>query len=150
MLLSNRGDEICGLGLDSKTGSRVPSTCTYFPDCFSKCAKTISFYPCVTAVVICSNFSSLASSVPGLDKSAIIGHLDGFKSFLLQVLSDAGPANKIWVSCYRAITDGRDGAEFYSRCAEKKGTVTIVRSDDYIFGGYTDEDWAKSQGKNTP
>ncbi|XP_078345359.1 neuropilin-1a-like [Oculina patagonica] len=87
-----------------------------------------------------------ASSVPGLDKSAIIGHLDGFKSFLLQALSDAGSTDKIWVPCYRAITNGRDVAEFYSRCAGKEGTVTIVRSDNFIFGGYTDKDWDESRG----
>lgn len=101
---------------------------------------------CITAVIIWSHFSSLALSVPGLEKSAIIGHLDGFKSFLVQALRDTGPKDKIWVPCYRALTDGRDVAEFYSRCARKKRTVTIVRSDNYVFGGYTDNDWDESRG----
>ena len=83
--------------------------------------------------------------MPGLAKSAIIGHLDGFKSFLLEALRDVGLPDKIWVPCYRAVTDGRDVAQFYSRCAGEK-TVTIVRSDNYIFGGYTENNWDKSRG----
>ena len=87
-------------------------------------------------------------SVSGHDfeKSAIIGHLEGFKRFLTQALNDAGAEDEIWIPCYRAFTDGRDVAEFYSRCAGKGLTVTIVRSDNYIFGGYTEKDWGSSLG----
>ena len=81
-----------------------------------------------------------------LEKSAIIGHLGRFKTFLTQALNDAGVEDEIWIPCYRAFTDGRDVAEFYSRCAGKMMTVTIVRSDNYIFGGYTDKKWGSSLG----
>lgn len=91
---------------------------------------------------------SLLGSVSGhdLEKSAIIGHLEGFKTFLTQALNDAGGEDKIWIPCYRAFSHGRDVAEFYSRCAGKGMTVTVVRSDNYIFGGYTEKDWGSSLG----
>lgn len=88
----------------------------------------------------------MSVSVHNLEKSAIVGHLEGFKSFLTQALNDAGEEDKIWIPCYRALTNGRDVAEFYSRCAGKGETVTIVRSDNYICGGYTDKDWGSSLG----
>ena len=81
-----------------------------------------------------------------LEKSAIIGHLEGFKTFLTQALNDAGVEDKIWIPCYRKFTDGRDVTEFYSNCGGKGMTVTIVRSGNYIFGGYTDQDWGNSLG----
>ncbi|KAJ7390088.1 hypothetical protein OS493_027118 [Desmophyllum pertusum] len=44
---------------------------------------------------------------PSLEKSAIVGHLSGFKLFLLKALADAGKKDRIWVPCYRALTDGK-------------------------------------------
>ncbi|KAJ7390089.1 hypothetical protein OS493_027119 [Desmophyllum pertusum] len=78
------------------------------------------------------------STGPSLEKSAIVGHLSGFKLFLLKALADTGTKDRIWVPCYRALTDGKDVREFYKRCAGRV-TLTIVRVENYIFGGYTDK-----------
>ncbi|KAJ7390097.1 hypothetical protein OS493_027128 [Desmophyllum pertusum] len=83
------------------------------------------------------------STGPSLEKSAIVGHLSGFKLFLLKALADTGKKDRIWVPCYRALTDGKDVREFYKRCAGRV-TLTIVRVENYIFGGYTDKDWSSS------
>ena len=82
----------------------------------------------------------------GLEKSAIIGHLPSLKSSLLQELKTVRGKDETWMPCYRAIVNGRDVAEFYSKCGEKGATVTIVRVDNYIFGGYTGIDWNRAQG----
>ena len=64
----------------------------------------------------------------------------------MSALKDHDQKAKIWVPCYRAVTDGRDTSVFHARCAGKGATVTIVRVDKYIFGGYTDVDWGSSLG----
>lgn len=85
-------------------------------------------------------------SAPALEKSAIIGHLSTLKSSLLQTLHTARGKNDIWVPCYRALVDGRDIENFYSKCGEKEATVTIVRVNNYIFGGYTEVGWNEVRG----
>ena len=81
-----------------------------------------------------------------LEKSAIIGHLSSLKSSLLGKLRTAHGKNNTWVPCYRALIDGRDIESFYSKCGEEKETVTIVRVNNYIFGGYTDVGWSEVRG----
>ena len=48
---------------------------------------------------------------------------------------------KNWRLCYKASQEGCNANEFHSRCDGKGPTVTIVRVQDYIFGGYTDISW---------
>ncbi|KAL9951602.1 hypothetical protein ACROYT_G044297 [Oculina patagonica] len=45
------------------------------------------------------------------------------------------------VLLYRASRDGWTGARFHSFCDNKGPTVTVVKSGNYIFGGYTEEHW---------
>ncbi len=49
---------------------------------------------------------------------------------------------------YRASRDGWTAANFHSCCDNKGPTVTVVKSGNYIFGGYTDHQWGqgKAQG----
>ncbi|XP_068678620.1 uncharacterized protein [Montipora foliosa] len=42
---------------------------------------------------------------------------------------------------YRASRDGWGAANFHSRCDRKGPTVTVVTSANYIFGGYTEQNW---------
>ena len=48
-----------------------------------------------------------------------------------------------WLLCYRASTHGWAVSTFHSRCDGKNHTVTIIRKDKYVFGGYTDIAWGK-------
>ena len=47
---------------------------------------------------------------------------------------------------YRASRNGWAAANFHSFCDNKGPTVTVVKSGNYIFGGYTDESW-ESNGR---
>ncbi|XP_078354270.1 uncharacterized protein LOC144638853 [Oculina patagonica] len=47
---------------------------------------------------------------------------------------------------YRASRDGWAAANFHSCCDNKGPTVTVVKSGNYIFGGYTDQNWDSSAG----
>ncbi|XP_022788295.1 MAM and LDL-receptor class A domain-containing protein 1-like [Stylophora pistillata] len=92
------------------------------------------------------DYAKSYSQASTLEKSAIIGHLSSFKSSLLGKLRTAHGKNNSWVPCYRALLDGRDIESFYSNCGEEKETVTIVRVNNYIFGGYTDVGWSEVRG----
>ena len=42
---------------------------------------------------------------------------------------------------YRASRDGWGASNFHSCCDNKGPTVTVVKSGNYIFGGFTDQSW---------
>ena len=42
---------------------------------------------------------------------------------------------------YRASRDGFAAECFHSRCDNNGPTVTIVKSGEYIFGGFTEKSW---------
>ena len=50
-------------------------------------------------------------------------------------------ANHDYVLLYRASRNGWAAANFHSCCDNKGPTVTVVKSGNYIFGGYTEEQW---------
>jgi len=51
-----------------------------------------------------------------------------------------------WRLLYRASRDGFATETFHSRCDNKGPTVTIVKSEGNIFGGFTEESWASQGG----
>ena len=46
-----------------------------------------------------------------------------------------------FVLIYRASRDGWRSSNFHALCDNKGPTVTVVKSGEYIFGGYTDQSW---------
>ena len=50
-----------------------------------------------------------------------------------------------FVLLYRASRDGWVASKFHAICDHRGPTVTVVRSGDYIFGGYTEESWDKGK-----
>ena len=50
-----------------------------------------------------------------------------------------------WRLCYRASRDGWEPKDFHSNCDNKWPTVTVVKANGNIFGGFTDQNW---QGKS--
>ena len=42
---------------------------------------------------------------------------------------------------YRASRDGWASSNFHSCCDNKGPTVTVIKSGNYIFGGYADQSW---------
>ena len=86
----------------------------------------------------------------GLGASIILGNLDPNKylgkliSFLDPVLPTASRTD--FVRCWHAKTDGWAASTFHSNCDGRGPSVTIVKVNEYIFGGYTDASW--SGGRN--
>ena len=46
-----------------------------------------------------------------------------------------------WQLCYRASDDGWGTEDFHSKCDDVGPTVTLVKCENNIFGGYTDQSW---------
>ncbi|XP_044176798.1 sushi, von Willebrand factor type A, EGF and pentraxin domain-containing protein 1-like [Acropora millepora] len=59
-------------------------------------------------------------------------------SFLAPVV---GQMKSKWKLCYNALADGWSPQIFHRNCDNKKHTVTIIKKETYIFGGYTDIPW---------
>ena len=53
-----------------------------------------------------------------------------------------------WRLCYRASRDGWEAKDFHSNCDNKGPTVTVVKANDNIFGGFTDQNWQGTSCKH--
>ncbi len=73
-----------------------------------------------------------------LKKSSSI--LKGKIAFMKQLHKWLGEKCK-WNLCYRASRDGWRGQDFHRYCDNKGSTVTLVKANNCIFGGYTDQNW---------
>ena len=49
--------------------------------------------------------------------------------------------NSLTKLLYSASCDGWAASKFHSCCDNKGPTVTVVKSGNYIFGGFTDQSW---------
>ena len=95
-------------------------------------------------------FSSTAQT-GGLGASDILGELDQ-KDYTEKLLSYLDPVIQSpdlsrFVRCWHAKTDGSLASTFHSNCDEKGPTVTIIKVNSYIFGGYTDVSWYSGKQK---
>ena len=71
-----------------------------------------------------------------------------FPSFILFGMPNYIDQLKKWlpsynglILCYRASEDSWNSKRFHAGCDGKGATVTIIRVQSYIFGGYTDIAW---------
>jgi hypothetical protein len=53
-------------------------------------------------------------------------------------------SNKVFKLIYQASKDGFSGYNFHAKVDGKINTLTIIKSDKYIFGGFTTQDWGGS------
>lgn len=60
-----------------------------------------------------------------------------------EIMQPVANPNSVWKLCYRASYHGWAASIFHSNCDGKRDTVTIIRKDQYVFGGYTDIPWGK-------
>ncbi|XP_068706140.1 uncharacterized protein [Montipora foliosa] len=74
--------------------------------------------------------------------NSVILSSDGFylrhlAMFLSPVIGD----DSRWELCYRSSTHGPSDRTFHRNCDGKNNTVTIVKKNDFVFGGFTDIPW---------
>ncbi|XP_028405295.1 uncharacterized protein LOC114527801 [Dendronephthya gigantea] len=75
--------------------------------------------------------------------------LIGKPSFITQLKQWLPPPHRRLVLCYQSSRDGWSSYTFHSACDNKGPTVTMIRVQSYIFGGYTDVSWGGSSGYRT-
>ena len=51
------------------------------------------------------------------------------------------PPNATCSLLFRASTDGNTPADFHRCCDNKGPTLVVIKSGEYIFGGYTSKSW---------
>ena len=56
------------------------------------------------------------------------------------------PPNATCSLLYRASTDGNTPVDFHRCCDNKGPTLVLIKSGEYIFGGYTSQSWESYQG----
>ena len=66
-----------------------------------------------------------------------------YSDHLREFLEPAVGTDPRWLLCYRASSHGWSARTFHSRCDGKMNTVTIIKKDEYLFGGFTDIPWGK-------
>ena len=74
----------------------------------------------------------------GID-SRIIGHIKSYKDQLNTWLSEAGYNAKYWKRCYQAWPNSfpTTSTDLINDCKHKGPTLTILRTNNYVFGGFT-------------
>ena len=80
----------------------------------------------------------------GLEDSVIVGNNAAQLEKLYGWLEGATQLGTTqWKLCWRASQDGWASSTFHSKCDHKGPTVTIIKVDKYIFGGYTSVSWGE-------
>ena len=51
------------------------------------------------------------------------------------------PSNSTCSLLYQSSTDGKKSEDFHRCCDNKGPTLVVIKSGEYIFGGYTSESW---------
>ncbi|KAL9950670.1 hypothetical protein ACROYT_G043203 [Oculina patagonica] len=59
----------------------------------------------------------------------------------LSALTSWLPPNATCSLLFRASTDGYTPADFHRCCDNKGPTLVVIKSGEYIFGGYTSQSW---------
>ena len=79
-------------------------------------------------------------------KSVILSINPEYNKTLMGFLAPVQVPGKGWEMCYRGSEQNFSASAFHSLCNYKGPTVTIVRVNQNVFGGYTDKNW--TSGKN--
>ena len=73
--------------------------------------------------------------------SHILGSTPLYHNSLNNWLSAVTPTESKWVRCYRALDDGWSAASFHQNCDNKGPTITLVKVQEFVFGGFLDQVW---------
>ncbi|XP_068736768.1 uncharacterized protein [Montipora capricornis] len=74
-------------------------------------------------------------------KSVIIGSNATYLVQLSKWLKPVSQSNSSWKLCWRGSRDGWASSTFHYLCDGKGPTVTIIKVNQYIFGGYASISW---------
>ena len=79
-----------------------------------------------------------------MDSVILNDHPDSVQT-LKTYLDSVQVPGKTWKRCYRGSEQSFSGTSFHSNCDYKGPTVTLVRVNENVFGGYADKSWTSSK-----
>ncbi|XP_068705748.1 uncharacterized protein [Montipora foliosa] len=127
--------------------------CTDIDECSSEnechvnatCTNTIGSFNCTCKKGYVGDGRNCSEEIgKGLGKSVIIGSNAAYLVQLSEWLKPVSQSNSFWKLCWRASRDGWASSTFHSLCDGKGPTVTIIKVNQYIFGGYVNISWGSS------
>ena len=75
--------------------------------------------------------------------SVIISNNGMYLYMLDRFLTPVVGGNSQWNLCYRRSIHTQYDKIFHERCDGKNNTLTIIKEDGFVFGGFTDIPWGK-------
>ncbi|XP_068736764.1 uncharacterized protein [Montipora capricornis] len=106
------------------------------------CTNTIGSYNCTCKKGYEGEGRNCSEKIAkGLEKSVIIGSNQTYLVQLSEWLKPVSQSNSQWKLCWRGSRDGWASSTFHSLCDGKGPTVTIIKVNQYIFGGYASISW---------
>lgn len=84
---------------------------------------------------------SLFPTGPEFEHSEILLNKTEYWELLKEWLAPVFSLPSKWKLCYRATDHGWASSTFHSRCNSKGPTVSFIKVNEFIFGGYTDQSW---------
>ena len=103
------------------------------------CSRVVNWDPdgswswVLTIVNLIFCFSGLVSN--------ILPETDQHYETLLKWLDDIAAGVSSWLPCYNTTGDEWNVTDFHTECDYQRATLTLVKVGDYIFGGFSDENW---------
>ena len=76
--------------------------------------------------------------------STILSNNEHYLRNLFLFLAPAVGHVSHWLLCFRASSHGTADSYFHDRCDGKRVTITIIRVNEYVFGGYVDIPWGNT------
>ncbi|CAH3116517.1 unnamed protein product [Porites lobata] len=127
-------------------GSRCEIDCSFeqpgsVGDNFASCLCFVQDFTCAFASIYFFARHETHSGINGTNRYFLF-HPDVISNVVTQFLSPAIGNDSDWALCWQASTHGWAASTFHSRCDGKNHTITIIKKDEYVFGGYTDIPWA--------
>ena len=75
--------------------------------------------------------------------SSIVPMESVYHQYLSLFLKEEGYDSSRWTRCYRALDHGWNVSTFHQKCDSKGPTLSIVRKDNFVFGGFTERSWGE-------
>ena len=75
--------------------------------------------------------------------SVIISNNGMYLYMLDRFLTPVVGGSSQWNLCYRRSIHTQYDFKFHQRCDGKKNTLTIIKKNEFVFGGFTDIPWGR-------
>ncbi|XP_068736657.1 uncharacterized protein [Montipora capricornis] len=134
---------ICNAGFTGRDCKNDIDECSSENECHvnATCTNTIGSYNCTCKKGYVGDGRNCSEKI---EKSVIIGSNATYLVQLSEWLKPVSQSNSFWKLCWRASRDGWASSTFHSLCDGKGPTVTIIKVNQYIFGGHVNISWGSS------